>query len=246
MAEALAALGALSSAAQLIELTIKISKTVLELRSNTKNGLGSVLDQVDRVTQFVTIAEAIRHSSSQTEQAKRLAQSCLDDTKRLHKMLLACASSPGDRTGKRFVKAWQWRTRRKEVVELCVGLEERKATLGLAVMEPLSMAGRDLDGGVREIASNLTEIGKKISDIHARGNFLHPGEQVSFGALFIGIHERCVCHQSIGLVLHLFLWITSRKIIFRTHLRGFLTEKLLVRMENHMLNRKNNTTPRCI
>lgn len=175
-------LGTASAVVQLLECTFKITLLVAELRSNTKNGLSAVLDQIDWVTQFDQIVKRYQQDSEQSSEADSLIESCLKESHKFHTALQAFEVKPGATIFGKVLKVVRWKAKEKELARLFSVLRDNRMNLSTYIESKTHT-------GIQNIRSLVTEIGNQVSDIHSRVAFSQQEQQVSANRLSLNRPE---------------------------------------------------------
>lgn len=133
MAEALVVLGATAAVCQLIDYGLKIISLCVELRSKMKNKWELVHHQMIHIEQLIALAQKIQQDHSQEISILGPVKSCLQEAVALHDILCSINADASQGFMRRFGRVVKWKTKEKEILQICARVEVEKAALSLSM-----------------------------------------------------------------------------------------------------------------
>lgn len=139
MADPVTILGAMAAASQLAEEGLQITLFLCQLGSKIRGARDLTNRRVKQVEQLIIIArQIISNPSLQTETMASILQACLEETRKLDKLLRKLAVSSRHSKSIRFTRSLKAVIKKKEINAHFESLERIKGLLGLCMSERMS------------------------------------------------------------------------------------------------------------
>jgi hypothetical protein len=139
MADPVTILGAMAAASQLAEEGLKIALFLYQLGSQIRGTRDSTKRRAEQVEQLLSIArQIISNPSLQTETMASILRACLEETRKLDKLLGRLVVSSKHSRPIRFTRSLKAAIKEKEIDAHFDILERIKGLLGLCISERIS------------------------------------------------------------------------------------------------------------
>jgi hypothetical protein len=139
MADPLTILGALAAATQLAQNGLKLTLFLCELSSQIRGSRDSTNQRIEQLQQLTSIARLIiSNPLLRTDEMGSILQVCLNETRKLDKILQNLRICSTDKRSVRLRRSWKAVWKEKEINTHFQNLERMKGMIGLCMCEKIS------------------------------------------------------------------------------------------------------------